>query len=137
MIRFSLEGQQQLVRQFKGISMAGKNFTSAFKKIGRDLTDTFSGPVFDTEGAEIGEKWKTGPKYHGLVRTGKMRKSFRFKAGKDYVIVDNIVDYFKFHQSIRPRYKLPRRIMMKIDDKRKVNIMKRLHKHIFRTYGLN
>jgi phage gpG-like protein len=106
------------------------------KKIGVDLTDCFSGPVFETRGREIGESWakrKDKLSHPILENTGKMRKSFRYKTGRDSVEIYNVVDYFQYHQSNKPRRKIPRRIMMKLDDKRKTNIMKRLHTYLYRS----
>ena len=135
MISFEIEGEKQLVRRFRGIQMAGRNWRPTMKKIGRDLTECFSGPVFETRGREIGEKWKTRKEPTGgwplLERTGKMRKGFKYQAGKDKVEINNIVPYFIFHQSKQPRKtKLPRRVMMKLDNKRKQQIMKRFHLEI-------
>lgn len=134
MIEFSLEGEKQLVRNFRGVKKAVKNWKPAMKKIGIDLTNCFSGPVFETRGREIGEPWakrKDKLSHPILEKTGKMRKSFKYKTGKDSVEIYNITDYFKYHQSRMPRRKIPRRIMMKLDNKRKVNIMKKLHTYLY------
>ena len=136
-IVFEIEGEKQLVRRFRGIEMAGKDWKPTMKTIGRDLTECFSGPVFETRGREIGESWEKRAKGYSwpiLEKTGAMRKGFKYDAGKDKVEVYNIKDYFKFHQSNKPRStRLPRRVMMKIDNKRKEKIMKRFHETIIKA----
>jgi len=47
------------------------------------------------------------------------------------VEIYNVVDYFKYHQSKTGRRYMPRRIMMKLDNQRKVKIMKRLHTDLY------
>lgn len=128
-IVFKIEGEKQLVRRFRGIRMAGRNWLPTMKRIGRDLTEVFSGPVFETRGREIGEPWKKRQKPQSwslLDRTGKLKGGFRYKAKALSVEIGNITDYFIYHQSNKPRStKLPRRVMMKLDNKRKANIMRR------------
>ncbi len=135
MLTFEIEGEKQLVRMFRGMEIKGKDWKSTFKKIGRGLTSVFGGSVFTTRGAEIGERWKprVGKGTHPLLqKTGRMRRGFKFDAKKDSLEVYNITDYFKYHQSKQPRYRLPRRIMMKLDDKRRTNIMKEFHGDLFK-----
>lgn len=100
------------------------------KKIGMDLTKTFSGPVFETRGKEIGESWESRTKSYPwpiLEKTGRMRKGFKFNADDSSVEIYNIADYFVYHQSREPRRKLPRRVMMKLAEKQKNMIIKRFH----------
>ena len=136
MIRFELEGEKQLVRKFKGIRLAGKNWLPTMKKIGRDLTEVFSGPVFETRGREIGEPWKKrlgDYPWPILERSGAMRRGFRYKPHRLSVEIYNIKDYFPYHQSNKPRSsRLPRRVMMKLDNKRKTKVMKRFHEDLYK-----
>jgi len=134
-IRFSIEGDEQLIRKFRGVEIKGKDWKGTFKKIGNDLTKVFSGPVFETRGREIGEPWKPrkiSQPWPLLQRTGRMRKGFKFNAKRTSLEVYNITKYFKYHQSKDPRRRLPRRIMMKLDEKRKTNIMKRFHQDLIK-----
>jgi len=129
MITFELEGEKQLIRKFRGIRMAGRNWLPTMKLIGRDLTGVFSGAVFSTEGREIGEPWKKRQKpqpWPLLNKTGALKGGFKYNAKQLSVDIFNIKDYFVYHQSNKPRStKLPRRIMMKLDNKRKANVMRR------------
>lgn len=123
-LTFSIEGEVQLERRIRGLSNDIKNWSKTFKSTGDYLKTFFSTEVFQTKGAVIGEKWKQGRYYNGLVRTGTMKNSFIRKFGTDYVLITNTAPYFKYHQSKLPRKKLPRRIMMKLDEKRKQKIVK-------------
>jgi len=133
LIQFTLQGEKQLIRKFRGIKMAGKNWLPTMRLIGRDLTGLFSGAVFTTEGREIGEPWqkRKEPKPWPLLdRTGKLKEGFKYDAKRLSVTIYNIADYFVYHQSNQPRRRLPRRVMMKIDNKRKANIMRRFQQTI-------
>jgi len=123
-ITFEIEGEVQLSRRMRGLSTSLDDFKGVFGKIGGYLGSFFKNEVFDTEGAVFGEKWAIGPYYHRLQRTGKMKNSFIHKEAKDYVLITNTAPYFKYHQSKLPRRKLPRRIMMKIDESRRQRIIK-------------
>jgi phage gpG-like protein len=136
-LSFTLEGEKQLSRKLLITSKKVQNWSAEMRKTGQLLKKTFSGPVFTSEGAEIGEPWISGPDYHGLVRTGNMRGSFNFKSTKNAVNVGNTTSYFIYHQSIADRSKLPRRIMMKIDEKRRQLIVKIFQKSIRKVLNIN
>lgn len=126
-LSFEIEGEKQLSRRLRIISTGVKNWRPQMGKVGRYLVDVFSGTVFDTKGRAIGEPWvkrkQTYP-WPILERSGRMRGSFRHKASSVQVAIYNTADYFKFHQSKKPRAKLPRRIMMKLDSQRKTAIVR-------------
>lgn len=123
-LSFEIEGEVQLSRRIRGLSTSLSNFKGVFRGVGTYLGGFFKNDVFNSEGAVFKEKWAGGPAYHKLQRTGKMRNSFIHKEGSDYVLVTNTAPYFKYHQSKLPRKKLPRRIMMKLDELRKQKIVK-------------
>lgn len=129
-IEFQIEGETQLHRRIKGIADGVKDWSWATDKIGRYLKTFFTNDVFESEGAVIGERWPDGPFYHKLQRSGLMRKSFYYKSDKEKVEVGNPIPYFKYHQSNLPRKKLPRRVMMKLDEKRKQIIVKYFQEQI-------
>ena len=124
---FNIEGEQQVSRNLRGVEESMGDWTPTFKKVGVYLTDFFSGEVFDTRGAVIGEPWpprKIKADWPILEKSGKMRHSFVYHAEDKQVLITNITDYFKYHQSNKPRIKLPRRVMIKIDEDRKREIVK-------------
>jgi len=131
-LQFQIEGEKQLSRKLVGISVKARNWRPQMRKIGKYLVGVFSGPVFDTRGREIGEPWKKRKipaPWPLLQRSGKMRRSFKSLPRMVSVEIMNTADYFKYHQSSKPRTsKLPRRVMMKIDSKRKEGIVKIIHK---------
>lgn len=138
---FSIEGETELIRRLQGVDKDLKDWTPEFKKIGNMLLKTFR-HNFSTKGRTLGSPWaplkpstiaekmRLGYPLDILVRTGLMRDSFVSKAGKYEVIVSNPIPYFVFHQSKKPRFKLPRRVMMKIDDDRKQLIVKIIQESI-------
>lgn len=128
-LTFNIEGEQQVSRNLRNVSLDMGNWTDTFKKVGSQLQTLFSGPVFETEGAEIGESWPKRTKdypWKPLQKSGRMKGGFGYEAKKDQVEIYNKVPYFVYHQSNKPRHKLPRRVMLKIDEKRKMEIV-----HIF------
>ena len=132
-VSFKIEGEKQLSRRLKGVSVDLLNWRPQLKKIGKYLVEVFSGPVFETEGREIGEPWKKRKDSNPwplLQRSGKMRRSFKHIAMMTSVDIMNTADYFRFHQSKLPRRKLPRRIMMKLDQERKTGVVKIIHKSL-------
>lgn len=135
-IYFELEGEKQMIRQLRGVSTKMKNWRPEFVKTGRLLLKTFR-DNFATQGRTLGEPWarlkpatikqkmRLGYLAQGpLVRTGKMKEAFISRPGSDHVTITNPTPYFAYHQSNRPRRKLPRRVMMKIDQRRKQEIVK-------------
>jgi len=136
-IQFDIEGETELHRRIKGLSDGVKDWSWATLRVGKYLQGFFTNDVFESEGAIIGEKWPGGPYYHKLQRSGKMRNSFYFKNDKEQVEVGNKTDYFKYHQSNLPRKKLPRRIMMKLDENRKQKIIKLFQEQIINMANKN
>jgi len=63
-----------------------------------------------------------------LEATGRMRDSFQYESSNMWTRVFNTVNYFKYHQSRMPRTRLPRRVMMKLDNQRKQSIVQIFHK---------
>ena len=141
-LSWQIEGEQQLARRFELISKGLKNWTPAFRKAAKDVKKTFETDVFNTQGSIIGEKWKPlrqstiaqkarqGYSTTPLVATGKMQKSFMSMYKSDIAAVWNTAFYFQYHQSNKPRRKLPRRVMMKLDERQRQEIVKIFHKHL-------
>ena len=126
-LEFQIEGQIELHRRIGRLATTVGDWTGTFSNVGKYLKGFFKDDVFNSEGAVFNEKWVSGPYYNRLQRTGKMRNSFIYQSAKDYVLVTNTAPYFKYHQSRLPRKKLPRRIMMKLDETRKQKIIKFFH----------
>lgn len=141
-LSFDIEGDKQISRRLRIVAKGMKDFKKPFNKTGKYLKDFIKGNVFETRGRIIGESWKPLNKKYAIWKskhypgkgileaTGNMRKGFVYKAGKQEVVVGNIVDYFRYHQSNKPRSKMPRRIAMKLNEDNKQRIVKFFHEDI-------
>jgi len=141
-LHYEIEGDVQIMRRFRGLETSISDWSKTFRKVGIYLRNFFSGPVFKTEGAVFSEKWAPLKpstlkvrKYKGkpiLQQTGALMKSFDYIYKAREVLVFNhlMSSYGKYHQSNQPRTKLPRRVMMKLDEKRKQMIVKQFHKDL-------
>ena len=125
-ISFTLEGEKQVSAM---IHHTGKKLSDLKKPLSRArdlLLKTFD-TNFDTKGATLGEPWKKRKKSYPwpiLQKTKRMRKGFKSEVHKLHTILWNPTPYFKYHQSNKPRVRLPRRVMMKIDKKRRDEIFR-------------
>lgn len=134
--RFELEGEVQMHRRLTGVMARMISWRPAFRLIAEDFRAHMAS-VFDSEGGatKSGQwpplssayaKWKARH-YPGrpiLVRTGTLRESLT-KAGHPEAIQDlsddalsigTSVPYAIYHQSIRPRKRLPRRAMIDLPE---------------------
>lgn len=131
-LTLEVEGDKEVSLMFQASSRRARNLTKPFKQIRDTLLKTFDNN-FSSRGRTLGEPWKPRTKSYPwpiLERTGKMRKSFRGDISSDYVVLYNTQDYFKYHQSKSTRKKLPRRVMMKIDEQRRRDIIKEIQAYI-------
>ena len=143
-IQWEIEGSRELSRVLNNVSRAAKDFKKPLGQSAVMLRKLFEGDVFVTEGAAIQRKWarlspatvaskaRSGYPFptKPLVATGKMQKSFYTRVYSEYAVVGNNADYFKYHQSNKPRKRLPRRVMMRIDNERKVEIVRFFQAHL-------
>ncbi len=132
---FEIEGEAQLVRRLMDVDLSMKDFTPEFRQVGSLLKKTFR-DNFNTAGNDLGAAWqplsprtirekiRQGWPLDILIRTNRMKNSFRDRVSNLFVVVDNTAPYFPYHQSNKPRRKLPRRIMMRIDNRRRNQIVK-------------
>lgn len=143
-LEWSIEGEKQLSRRLRIASNAFQDMSKPFENSAKKLTKVYSNDVFKTEGSVIGEKWarlspatvarkaRAGMKQPSkpLVGTGAMQKSFRYQHGKDFALIENVSDYFKYHQSNQARSRIPRRIMMKIAESQKTLVVRIFQKYL-------
>jgi len=141
-LEWSIEGEKQLSRRLRGLENDIKDFSPAFKKSASKLKSIFSRDVFSSRGQVIGEKWKRLSPYtvaqkarqgfpsDPLVRTGKMKNSFTTKYGPREATISNTAEYFKYHQSNKPRSRIPRRVMMKLGNNQKEMVVKEFQNYI-------
>lgn len=125
-IKIEVKGEKQLMAGFLRVGRDLSNFRvplTAANALIRKSVDT----NFEREGSELGKPWKklSKPAGHKILQdTGLMRGSFLSMISNTRVEISNTAPYFAFHQSNRPRHKLPRRIMMRIDKQRRDEVMR-------------
>lgn len=121
----TLEGEQQLSRRLGIIADGVEDFSPAFERIEGELLHSVDSN-FSQRGGLFGG-WvprKDDNPWPLLEKTGELRGGFMSAIKSDYLEIGNSVSYFKYHQSNQPRARLPRRVMLKIDQTRKVFITK-------------
>lgn len=140
-LSWKIEGEQQLLRNLRGVSETMGDWQPAFEEAAEELKDIFSNDVFATKGKAIDEDWESlKPSYLAakrrkgyppdpLIKTGEMQKSFKTLAKTDHAKVWNAIAYAEYHQSNKPRKKLPRRVMLKLGNDQKAMIVKTFHTH--------
>lgn len=133
-IDFAVEGDTEVISMIDASGVRSKTLRRPF----RFIADMMLGVIdnnYEGRGSVWG-KWKRrlrAPKDgHPLLEdTKKMRESFNKKVGNNYMTIGNTTDQFKYHQSKKPRKtRLPRRIMMAIEDDQRRESMKILQNHI-------
>lgn len=141
-IQWEIEGEKQLSRVLIGMASSMKDYSFPFRQSADYLKGVFSHDVFASQGAAIGERWKhlspytvaqkarRGYPLTPLVGTGRMQNSFQTIVSTDQAVVYNTAPWFKYHQSNQPRDRLPRRVMMKIHDQGKREIVRFFQEHI-------
>lgn len=124
-----IKGLEQTNERIAGIAAGLKTgMGPAFQEIGVAGSKYFGGIAFDNRGSVFGASWPTLADstvadklkhWRGkpiMVRTGRMMNGFTYEADGVGVRLYNEAPYFKYHQSSEPRTKLPRRIMLGIND---------------------
>jgi phage gpG-like protein len=127
----TIEGDRELSRRLLITADGIDDFREPLTRIGDELLHTFDAN-FASRGSLFGgwAQRKSPAPWPLLERTGTMRRSFDKNVDKDMVKLWNSAPYFGFHQSNQPRSKLPRRVMMKIDNQRKEFIQKAFQEYI-------
>lgn len=132
-LQFEIEGEKQVSAVLGITADHVKNFRKPMERIAGELQKSFQ-MNFSSRGALfMPGGWPPRARYYPwpiLEKTGLMRRSFREEVHDDYVVMFNSTPYFRYHQSNRPRKRLPRRVMMKIDEQRRNFIFKELQAHI-------
>ena len=130
-LNVTLEGEKQLSRRLMTIPTDISNWKIPLFRIGGEIRGSID-ENFSQRGALFGRlvPRKDNLPHPLLEKTGAMRRNFKQSLGPDYIEIFNPTAYFKYHQSNKPRKKIPRRVMMKIDDERKRFIQREFQKHI-------
>lgn len=127
----TLEGEQLLSRRLGIVADGVEDFSPALENIDKELVHSID-QNFSQRGSLFGG-WparKDANPWPLLENTGELRGGFMSAVKSDYLEIGNFVPYFKYHQSNQPRAHLPRRVMLKIDQDRKVFINKAFQEYL-------
>lgn len=130
MIQMSIQikGSKQTKDKLKRLGSSLYNFKGPMGEIGEQAARYYSTQAFASQGGVFGGRWPAlSPRYARvkavlypgrgmLIRTGKMQDSFTYTASSNQVLIGNKAPHFKYHQSTKPRNKIPRRAMMGVND---------------------
>lgn len=136
-ITFELEGEKQLSVELAVVADHIKDWEPPLTKVGDILLKSFE-MNFNSRGQLFQGGW---PKrsiekpWPLLEKSGDMRSGFDAAVKSDYIELGNTTKHFKYHQSNKPRARLPRRIMMKIDEPRRREIVKTFQAYILGQGG--
>lgn len=128
----SIEGDKQLSRLLNVAPQKIGALRPVMFKFGKSYLWTVE-LNFNSKGRLFKERWpkrKDNKKHPLLTKTGKMRASFESRIGDNYVEIYNTADYFKFHQSNKPRHSLPRRVMLKITNLHIIEFQRDIQRHV-------
>lgn len=138
-IGFEIEGDKQISRRMNIVADGITDFKAPLQLSASEFIRVFKAN-FATEGGTLGEKWPARkPQFRNgtridtwalLTKTARMRNSFTAQVSASELTVLNTAAQFKYHQSNQPRRKLPRRVMMKLDEARKRFVIKALQRYI-------
>jgi phage gpG-like protein len=147
-VTFTVEGQAAFVDHLMTTSKGTQNLSISMSSIGLYLTRFYSGEVFVSRGGIIGEQWPAlnpnyavwkARKFPGrppLIESGKMNANFKFDSDNNSVRIFNPTPYFKYHQSGESRGgNLPRRVMIKIDEMRRQEVLRIIQAEITKKVG--
>lgn len=116
------------------------NWRPEFNMIGDALKQYYEVAVFATEGAILGTPWAKllpttayakAKKYPGrgiLERTGKLKKSYKYRAFDDFMVFANTAPYAIYHQ--KGTFAMPSRLVIFIDQNQKNIIMSKLQEGV-------
>lgn len=139
-IQITIAGDKETVKKLEKFEGALSDWQSELQSIGGLLQTFYSTAVYETEGGAFGAPWaqlsqpyeawkRTAYPGRGiLVRSGDMKRGYKYTAGRSEMKLWNPVDYAKFHQYGTSR--MPQRLLLKLDDQRKNEIIKVIKKGV-------
>lgn len=132
-ISWTIDGEKQVSVEL-GIAAEGvTDFHEPLTRIATDLLKTFD-LNFESRGSLLQPPgWaprKKAQPWPLLEKTGRMRGGFRSKVSSSEAVLTNVAPYFPYHQ--RGTGRLPRRILMKIDEARRNFIIRAFQEYLVR-----
>lgn len=126
-----LEGEVQISRRLGFVAKEIDDFSPALEASSNTLLKSFDNN-FEARGKLYGG-WaprKVMVDWPLLEKTGDMRGSFDAAVTKSQAVLFNTAEQFPFHQSNKPRNRLPRRVMMMIDQQSRREIIKHFQEQV-------
>jgi len=132
-VRVEIKGDKKAIAQLRKMLSAFENWTPELTETGEFLKSFFSGPTFVTEGGIFGARWQAlsaayairkAVKYPGagiLEASGALRKSYQKKVYPNLLELINDDPKASLHHEGRGR--LPIRLVMRVDEQRKSQIV--------------
>ena len=140
-IDFEIEGEKQISRRLNIVADGITDFKAPLQLSASEFIRAFK-QNFSSNGGMLGEPWPARkPQFKSGVRvdtwallrkTTRMYNSFRGQVSASELEIINTAAQFKYHQSNQPRSKIPRRVMMKLDEARKRIVIKALQAYIIK-----
>lgn len=126
-----LEGEVQLDRRLGFVAKEIDDFEPALDASANTLLKSFD-TNFEARGKLYGG-WaprKVVADWPLLEKTGDMRGSFDKAVTRFQAVLFNTAPQFPYHQSNKPRNRLPRRVMMMIDQQSRREIIKHFQEQV-------
>jgi phage gpG-like protein len=139
-LSISVDGEKLLSRRLLNVAYNLDDFSEPLEEINGELQKTFQ-LNFDQRGGLFGGWVDRVPQYRAgeridtwplLEKTTSMRESFVAAVTAYQLEIGNTASYFRYHQSNEPRTKIPRRIMIGLDQERKQFIVRTFQKYVTR-----
>lgn len=130
----NLEGEQQLDRILGTMDGKFNDFREPLERSKEQLLKTTSSNF--SLGGHLMGGWKPRKRIYAhpiLDKTGAMKNNFQSRVTNTQMEIWNPTRYFKYHQSNKPRTRLPRRVMLKIIEADKVRISKFFQEYVIKA----
>ena len=128
---WKIEGVPELSRilgmTYQKVKNLKKPLQASAKLVRKDVEEQFK-----TEGGLTGG-WQPlkKPASHPILQvSGALRNSFYSQVDERKAIISSKLPYFKYHQSRKPRKKLPRRVMLVLTNRTKENIVQEFNQFL-------
>lgn len=127
-LNVTIKGTPEALAKLAKLGAKLRNFQPELTEVGKYLKGYYSGESFLSQGGVFNQRWEPlkdatkiqkMKKYPGkgpLERTGDMRNAFTYSALPTSLMVENTDPKFPYHQSSEPRTRLPRRVMIGVND---------------------
>lgn len=130
----NLEGEQQLDRILGTMDGKFNDFREPLEQSKEQLLKTTSSNF--SLGGHLMGGWRPRKRIYShpiLDKTGAMKNNFQSRVTNTQMEIWNPTRYFKYHQSNKPRTRLPRRVMLKIIEADKVRISKFFQEYVIKA----